>query len=196
MFIGEILKKNFKLVKENFWFFLKLVLLYIIIIFGPALILSKFVKSQFLSQIILIIIYSLIEIGVIIISLQIVKEKKFSLKKLFNGYLYLPSYLGAWILYFLICLGGIFLLIFPGVIWGIKFVFYPYLIVDKKLKAIEALKESAKLTEGFKWDIFGFAIVVSIINILGILLFLIGIFWTLPLVWLSWANLYVILTKK
>src|SRR3989344_3833468 len=63
-------------------------------------------------------------------------------------------FFGASILLWVIVGIGILLLIVPGVIAAIVFSFALYLVVDKDLAPIEALKESARLTKGNRWRIF------------------------------------------
>ncbi len=62
----------------------------------------------------------------------------------------------ASILYGLIVSVGMVLLIIPGIILAIRFQFWGHLIVDKRLSAINALKESSVLTKGYTWDLFVF----------------------------------------
>jgi uncharacterized membrane protein len=100
------------------------------------------------------------------------------------------KYLFGSILYVLIFCAGLILLIFPGIIWGIKFGLFPYFIIDKGLGPIKALKASAKTTMGARWDLLGFGFVVSIISLLGVLCLVIGIFATIPTTMIAAALVY------
>lgn len=62
---------------------------------------------------------------------------------------------------------GLLLLIVPGVILAIKYMFVPYFIIDKKMGIRESFKESAISTTGHKWQLFLFFFAVSIIAILA-----------------------------
>ena len=46
------------------------------------------------------------------------------------------------------------ILIFPGIFLACKFAFVPFLVVDRKLDAIEAIKTSWNMTSGYAMDIF------------------------------------------
>lgn len=70
------------------------------------------------------------------------------------------KYLGTSILYGLIVTGGLLLLIIPGFVWAYKFYFSQYLVVDQGLGPIAALKKSSQITNGHKWNLFVFSLVL------------------------------------
>ena len=82
------------------------------------------------------------------------------------------------------------MLIVPGIIWAIKFQYYGYFIVDKGLGPIKALEASSELTDGIKWDLFLFGLLLFCINILGLLCLLIGSFATVPTTMLAYTFVY------
>jgi uncharacterized membrane protein len=82
------------------------------------------------------------------------------------------------------------LLVIPGIIWSIRFHFFSYLIVDKGVSPIEALKKSSKITKGTKWDLFLFGILLVFINILGALALLVSLFVTMPATMVANAFVY------
>ena len=65
-------------------------------------------------------------------------------------------YVLATLLYGLIIGVGTLLLIVPGIIFGLMFMFYGYVMIEKGLGPIDALKESKRLTDGVKWKLFLF----------------------------------------
>jgi uncharacterized membrane protein len=87
------------------------------------------------------------------------------------------------------------LLIVPGVIWAIKYQFYGYLIIDKKMGVMEALKKSAEMTDGIKLDLFGLGLVLLGVIILGALVLGVGLLAAIPTVWLATAYVYRKLSK-
>ena len=82
------------------------------------------------------------------------------------------------------------LLIIPGIIWGIKFQFFSCFIVDKGVGPIEALKRSSVITKDAKWDLFLFNLLLILINLLGAICLLIGLFVTIPTTMVDWAFVY------
>ncbi len=94
------------------------------------------------------------------------------------------------ILYMLLVFAGFVLLIVPGLIWMIKYQYVPYLIVDKDSPIGEAFSESGRITSGVKWPLFWFLILVGLINIAGALVFLVGLFATIPTTMVAIAYVY------
>jgi len=88
--------------------------------------------------------------------LQVSRGKKVGIETFTSMTPHIFNYLAAQILMMLIIIGGFLLLIIPGVYFSMKYMFTPYLVIDKGLGPIEALKASGELTKGVKWDIIGF----------------------------------------
>jgi uncharacterized membrane protein len=62
----------------------------------------------------------------------------------------------------------------------VMFMFAPFVIVDRGVGPIEALKESKSLTEGVRWELFLFWAALVVLNILGLVALLIGLLITYP----------------
>ena len=128
---------------------------------------------------------TIMSMGIIRIVLKFADGGKGDFNDLFAGFEVFLDYLGASVLYGLIVLGGLCLLIVPGVIWAIKYGFYGYFIVDRKLGAVEAIKASSSLTRGAKGDLFVLGLALLGINLLGALCLGIGMLVTPPLTTLA-----------
>lgn len=85
---------------------------------------------------------------------------------------------------------GLLLLIIPGIIAGIMFGFSLYLVIDKERGVKAALKESAALTKGNRWKMFGLGMAILGINILGALALLVGLLVSLPVSTLAVIHAY------
>lgn len=81
-------------------------------------------------------------------------------------------------------------------IWGIKFSLYPYFVIDRRSGPVEALQGSGEITEGAKWDVFALYFVLSVINILGALCLILGLFATYPVFMVAGAAAYRTLSKQ
>lgn len=91
---------------------------------------------------------------------------------------------------------GLFALIVPGIILGIAFSMAPYLIVEKRLWTMDALKESWNLTKGNRTSLFLLALMLFVINFLGALPFMLGLLITVPVSMLAMAHAYRALVAK
>jgi uncharacterized membrane protein len=196
--IDEAVKIGWLKMQENFLFFIGLflfVLLYSSALSALQLAVTRsnnLYSSVFATLFFILgcLISIIVSIGLIKITVKIVDGKKPLISDLYTGYPYFWRYLGGSLLYGLLVLAGFILLIIPGVYWMIKYFFVPYLIIDKNMSIRDSFKESAKMTESTKWSLFGFFAVQKTILYLGLLVFFIGLFATLPTALISQAHVY------
>ncbi len=73
----------------------------------------------------------------------------------------------------LIFLGLIFFVI-PGLYLATRWMFAELLVIDQGLKPLEALRASSKMTEGVRWKLFFFIVVVGILCLLGLVALIVG----------------------
>jgi uncharacterized membrane protein len=170
--IGQALRFGWDKTKEHLWFLICVILIMMALTVIPTALQSAIGQSHpVLSALIALsaLVLQLITVlGVIKIALNILDTNDAALGDLFDTIPLFFRYLRASILYCLICAGGLILLIFPGVIWIIKYQFYPYFIVDKGAQSWESMQLSAAVTQGHKWHLLGFGLVLVLINIAGI----------------------------
>lgn len=72
----------------------------------------------------------------------------------------------------------------------LRLYFARYLLIEKHMKPVSALKESSRMTKGLRMNIFLFTCVVALINIAGFLCLVVGLLYTLPLTVLASGLLY------
>ena len=70
---------------------------------------------------------------------------------------------------------GVLALIIPGIVLALGFTFVNQVVVDKNMGWFEALRASWRLADGYKIDLFLFAIVCGLLNFVGLLACCIGI---------------------
>ncbi len=85
---------------------------------------------------------------------------------------------------------GLVLVIVPGIIFACKLAFTPYLVVDKKMEVIEAIKESWRMTGGHAWKVFLIGLLAIPIAIAGAICFGVGIIIAIMWIMLALASLY------
>ncbi len=160
------------------------------------------------------IIETMLGIGLIKITLSFCDGQKPRFSTLFNGWGCFWRYLGAGLLYGLIVGGTFIVCILPftllsaamgipylalvafvsvfilAVILSIKFSLCFYFVIDEGLGPINALRASSRATTGAKWSLFVFGILCGLINILGVLCLLVGVFATFPTIMVAAALVY------
>lgn len=95
-----------------------------------------------------------------------------------------------------IVFAGLLLFIYPGIVWSLKYLFAPYLAVDKGMTPKEALAASAKMTEGIKWDLVAYIGATAVLTYFGLLMFIVGFLVSAPVAMLSYAVLYTVALKR
>ena len=106
------------------------------------------------------------------------------------------KFLGASILFGLAIGVGVLLLIVPGIIFALMFLFTTFTVIDRELGPIEAMKESNRITRGYKWPLLGFVIVLWLINLLGVLALGVGLLVSMPVSWLAFTHAYRTLAER
>ncbi len=132
----------------------------------------------------------IVMMGLIKIFLGFCDGEKGEFSDLFSCYPLLFKYMVGSIIYGVIVSLGLILLIIPGIVWAIKFQFFDYLIIDRGLGPIDALEKSSEITRGVKLDLLTFGILIGIINLLGLLCLVVGLFFTIPMTRVATAFVY------
>jgi len=90
---------------------------------------------------------------------------------------------------------GLFLLVVPGLIAMVLFMFSTFLVIDRGLGPIDALKESMELTKGNRWPLFGFILLCMLIILVGVLALGVGLLVAVPIVGLAFVFAYRLLSS-
>lgn len=106
------------------------------------------------------------------------------------------KYLGTDILYGIAALVGLVLLIVPGIVVILTYQFAQYIVIDKGLDPIDALKESARITRGSRWELLLFLLVILLLNIAGVILLFVGLLVTIPVTALAMVHAYRVLEHR
>lgn len=115
---------------------------------------------------------------------------------IFKEYPAFWRYLGVSILTPLAVMGGLILLIVPGIIWAVRFSFAPIIVIDTDSGPIVSMKESYAITKGYFWKLLGFWVVIILLNILGLVAFVVGLLATVPISTLAAIYVYRHLTQQ
>jgi len=198
--IGEAISFGWETVKSNIGFFIGLLIVAFLIENIPSMI-SQYFQADYpliaaLFALVSAVVAMVVQMGLIKVSLKFCDGVKGTFDDLLSSFDLLLKFIIGGILYFLIVLGGTILLIVPGIIWGIKFSLFPYFIVDDNLGPVEAIKASGNATDGAKWDLFLFGLLLGLINVAGALVFFIGLFATIPASMVAYAYVYRNLSGK
>ncbi len=112
-------------------------------------------------------------IGLTNVGLKIYDKKDVSVKDFFSGYPFFRA-LGAIFLVQIISSLGMMLLVVPGIVWAVKYMFTSFLVIDKNLYIKESLKLSGVVTYSAKLKLF--FMVLALVLVLISFIFVLGFF--------------------
>ena len=144
----------------------------------------------FLGFLYAIFIVGPVDYGVSFANLKAARGDKLEIRDMFEAF---DNYLNAVmanVLVGAIIVIGLMLLIVPGIIFACKLVFTPYLVVDRKMEVIEAVRESWRLTNGHAWRVFLMGVLAVLLCIAGLICFGVGIILSIMWIRLAFASLY------
>lgn len=122
---------------------------------------------------------------------KISKEENVEVNELWKNNNFL-SYFTATILYNLFVVIGTILFIIPGIIAALKYSMVYYVILDNpNIDVVEALKESKRIMNGHKMELFKLELSFIGWMILGILTLGILYLWLIPYMRVTIANFYI-----
>ncbi|MEO6077761.1 MAG: hypothetical protein ABIP54_03170 [Candidatus Andersenbacteria bacterium] len=187
--IKEAIIFGWKSTTKNFWLFAAIVftLLFISWITGFD---SHAMRGSFLLSIVGMLASVYIRLGFANISLYAVDGKPLDFNQLFAVNNKFWMYLGTTVLFMIAVTLGSILLIVPGIIIALMWMMYPYIVLEKNMSIIDGLKESARITKGYKWQLFGFFVIVVLMNIVGAIPFGLGFFVSIPVSAVASAHMY------
>ncbi len=190
----EAISLGFELAKKNIIFFIGIFVIVVAVsVVSSVIQIGAVVEKQPMLYIVLnvliFIVNAIIGMGLIKISLEFLDKKKPKFSDLFYVKP-LVNFILASLIRGVVTVIGFILLIIPGIIFLIRLQYVTYLIVDKNLPPVEAVKKSWEMTKGNTWNLFLFGILLFLVNVLGAIFLLVGLFVTVPLTMLATTYVY------
>ncbi len=144
----------------------------------------------FLGTAYTVLINSPVGYGVSFCYLKAARGDKLEIKNMFEAFQNYWNAVLAALLVSAIVIVGFFLLIVPGIIFACKLAFTPYLVMDRKMAVIEAVKGSWSMTSGHAWKVFLIGLLAVPISIAGLICFGVGIILSIMWIKMAFASLY------
>lgn len=201
--IKQLLKDEFATTKKHFPLFVKILLIMVAISAGSHIV-ANIMENKDNGVLTIIgavlafgfwILQLITDLGLLRISLSIVDGKKAQVSDLFfTKENVLFRYFLSSTLYGIGAIVGLICFIIPGIVFGLATHFYPYFVLEGQ-GPIQALKSSISLTKGVRWYLFRFALALGLLNLVGALLLLIGLLFTIPISILAAARIFRHLQK-
>jgi len=192
--IGEAIGSGWGAAKRNLGYFV-IAAIILVVLFGVLDRTAAFLTERHAVLSVVVglssgVLNLLVQIGFVRIALKCCDNVPPRAGDFFNSIPVMIKYFFASLLYCLIILCGLILLIVPGIVWAVKFQFYPYFIMEKGLGPVAALKMSSRIVDGSKWYLFLFDLVSMGVILVGVLAFLVGLVVAIPVVMVGTAFVY------
>jgi len=190
----EAISLGFKLAKKNIIFFIGIFVIVVVVSsISSAIQIGVTLENQSMLYILLniltFVVNAIIGMGLIKIFLEFIDNRKPKFSDLFYVKP-LVNFILASLIRGVIIFIGFILFIIPGIIFSIRLQYVTYLIVDKNLPPVESIKKSWEMTKGNTWNLFFFGILLFLVNVLGAIILLVGLFVTVPLTMLATTFVY------
>ena len=119
--------------------------------------------------------------GFYIVANKISKGEPYEFGTFFKGFdFFVPLLLYSLIAGIFIALGLVALIV-PGIYLAVAYTFVPLFIVFGKMEFWDGMELSRKFVTKNWWNIFGFVLLLFLINLAGTLAFFVGLLFTIPL---------------
>ncbi len=147
-----------------------------------------------------ILVYSIlfyVQLGGQLTFLKIIRGENPELNVLFSCGPFLWRMFLCSIIYVILSCLGLLLLIIPGIIVGLMFWPYSFILVDRNLPGIDSFSEARKVTSGNLLNLFGLSILLGLITILGAVVTLgIGLIFIIPFTYMAQTVAYAEMTNQ
>ncbi len=149
----------------------------------------------FAAGVVLTLVSFVLGIGFTLITLKIAKGESVSYSDFIPPFRTIGEFLCTSILTGLMIVGGLILLIVPGIYLALRFSMTRFAVLEGG-GILGSLRASTTLTQGIKWHLLKFFVVFLAINVLGMALFFVGLLVTLPVTMIAYAHVYQKLQQR
>ena len=150
----------------------------------------------YLGACVFFIIGGAIYVGISRAILGLIAGKPPTIGMMFEGFdRFGQAFLAMLVMGILICIGTIFCIV-PGIILMIMWMFVYLVMAETNLDFWPAMEASAKLTAGYRWELFCLLLACLVVGVLGVLACLVGIFIAYPVIFTAIALAYRFLQAR
>ncbi|MGH8108369.1 MAG: DUF4339 domain-containing protein [Arenimonas sp.] len=199
--------RGFELIKRQFVNLFVIWLVYVVSLFGlsmvlnvvqqvvgfafsrltesPEILVGMTIAMLVISQVVMQFFTVFLQLGMIRAGLNLVSGKELSIGMLFGEGPKTLRAFGASLIFGVALTLGLLLLIVPGIYIACRYGQFMKAIVDRDLGVMESFSYSESITENNRFNLFVLGLLWLLLAIVGFLLCCVGLFFTMPLVWMS-----------
>ena len=175
--ISQYIGSGWKTFKKNPGGFVGFTLVAILINIAIAIVSQSVPLESFIS----LLISGPLNAGFLIVAFKILKNRATTFGDFFRGFNnYLPLFLVSLVSSVVIAIGFL-LLIIPSIYLAVAYIFALPLVLEKKMNFWDGMEFSRKLISKNWFSFLGFAFVLVLLNLAGVLLLGVGLLVTIPI---------------
>lgn len=183
----DLIKLAWEDAKPQLGLLIGALIIYLVISAIPSLVLPENV-STLVSQ----IIAGPFSLGLSYFILSIVRKKDTQISLIFEGFKHFPRAFVAYLLILVLVLVGLVLLIVPGIIVAMMLSQTFYIMADdEEIGAIDAMKKSKEMMEGYKMKFFGLGLLFVGLVLLSAFTLFLGLIVLIPVMQVAFAKFYL-----
>lgn len=142
------------------------------------------------------IVNTFLTIGMIRLCLAVARGEPRDIGMLFSGGPYFWRYLGVSILFGIAMFVGLLLLLIPGIYVAITYWPSMFLVIDRNTRVFESLRVAGELAKGNRINSVVLGVFGLLINFAGLMMCFVGLFATIPIVYLMVVSAYLSMTGQ
>ncbi|OGS08317.1 MAG: hypothetical protein A2270_10830 [Elusimicrobia bacterium RIFOXYA12_FULL_51_18] len=150
---------------DNLHYILPAVLAFEVLAVMPALLLWKYFDNRWYALPWEILMGAPLAVGMNLFIVNLVRNGRPDYGDMFRGFTIFPQAVAVSFLYGLIVTAGIIMLVLPGVVWGLAYVFAQYSVIDKKTGIKGSFVRSSMITYGFKERLLPIAMIWVLLEV-------------------------------
>jgi hypothetical protein len=148
------MKEGWDALLDNFHRILPAVLAFQVVAVMPSLLIWKYCENRWYALPWELLVGAPLAVGMNMFFINIARNGRADYGDFFRGFSVFPQAVAVSFLYGLIVTGGLIMLLVPGVIWGLAYLFAQYSVLDKKTGIRGSFRYSSVITGGFKERLF------------------------------------------
>ncbi|MFA6433582.1 MAG: hypothetical protein WCW52_02695 [Elusimicrobiales bacterium] len=144
------LKEGWNSALDGYHYILPAVLSYQITAVLPSLLFWKYFENRWYALPWEIVIGAPMTVGMNLFFINLNRSGRADYGDLFRGFSVLPAAIAVSFAYGIIVTAGLVMLVVPGVVWGLAYIFAQYSVIDAKTGVRASFARSSRLSNGFK----------------------------------------------
>lgn len=182
--ISDIFRKSLKSAKAQMWVLAGLIIGYSILsitLSAFAMPMQQSIGGKIIVNIVMILFSSLFTLGYIKNHFQALDGMEPQFSAYGQESRKVITYVIAVVLFSVIVTVGLLLFVIPGIYLGLRLQFFPAFIIEENAGSISSMKRSWQITQGHSGSLFLLFLAMVGIGIVGLCLFIVGIFFAIPI---------------